>query len=301
MPTDIYGFLEVRHPYPYDSAASWICSMDLAPLHDGMDYAALGCLFGVRNWLSWKPAAADRGLPPDVSATVRDDYEKWSRLDGAIHGATWVSWAELRDLDLSDPAPGRGVLEIQERPRVDHPEYDRWPAGNPEWHGLRRRIRIGDEWPNDVVEAYGVPPVGSTPADASPGCWATADARFQYDSWTRQDVIGPGTGWEHLFNVMYAPSDSASAMTGYVWSSGSTSTIASDSEECTSYVRAAWQAPGYVRTAGTPANVNHSTGQDSQDQLSGSAADRAPVSAAAGRGHSRRASARRPTADPTRG
>ncbi len=207
MPTDIYGFFEVRHPHAdadWYGKEPWVCLMGLSPLYDDGDYAAFGCLFGVRNWLSWQPVAAGRGLPVDVSGHVRGDYEKWSRLDGAIHGASWVSWSEIRDLDLSVPAPGRGVLQMQARPRAGPPEHDRWPAGSPEWSGLLRQIRIDDEWPDDIVETFGVPPIGATPAEASPGCWVNSEARFQYDSRTREDFIGPGTGWGHVFAVMRA-------------------------------------------------------------------------------------------------
>jgi hypothetical protein len=37
--------------------------MDLWPLYDQTDYAAFGCLFGVRNYAGFQPLAPDRGLP----------------------------------------------------------------------------------------------------------------------------------------------------------------------------------------------------------------------------------------------
>ena len=189
MPTDIYGFFEVRHPHADEDwygRESWLCMMPLSPLYDGGDYTAFGCLFGVRNWLGWEPVAAGRGLPAEVSSPVRADYDAAVRMDAAIHGATWVSWAELRDLDMSVLPAACGVLRVHEAP------------------GLIRQFRVVDKWPAEVVGKYGVPPVGTSPAEASPGRWEEAGVTFEYGPMTRQDVLGPGTGWEHVFAVMHA-------------------------------------------------------------------------------------------------
>ncbi|MCZ7427727.1 hypothetical protein O7607_18475 [Micromonospora sp. WMMA1949] len=152
MPTDIYGFFEVRHPHAdadWHGRESWLCMMPLSPLYDDGDYTAFGCLFGVRNWLGWEPVAAGRGLPAEVSSPVRADYDEAVRMDAAIHGATWVSWAELRDLDMSVPPAACGVLRVHEAP------------------GLIRQFRVVDEWPAEVVGKYGVPPVGTSPAEVT--------------------------------------------------------------------------------------------------------------------------------------
>ncbi|WP_055479243.1 hypothetical protein [Sphaerimonospora mesophila] len=102
MGTDIYGYIEARHPSAdedwYDGDA-WAVFMPLYPLYDGGDHESFGCLFGVRDRLGWSPAAAGRGLPADASEPVRIEYEDSVRIDAAIHGCTWVTWAELRDLD----------------------------------------------------------------------------------------------------------------------------------------------------------------------------------------------------------
>lgn len=130
--TGIYGSIEVRDlsRAAWDPEMPWFGCVDLWPLYPNNEYASFGCLFGVRNWPGWQPVAAGRGLPDDVSTAVRTEYEKCARLDDAIHGSTWVSWPELRDLDVTvtPPAP--------------HQEM------------------------------------------------------------TRLDVLGPGTGWEHVFAVM---------------------------------------------------------------------------------------------------
>jgi hypothetical protein len=72
--------------------------MELWPLYDQRDYAAFGCLFGVRNQAGYRPLAAGRGLPRDVSSGLRAESEPWV-AEGHLTGATWVSWAEIAALD----------------------------------------------------------------------------------------------------------------------------------------------------------------------------------------------------------
>jgi hypothetical protein len=159
--------------------------MDLWPLYPNNDYAAFGCLFGVRNWPGWEPVAANRGLPGDVSEAVRTEYEDSARLDEAVHGSTWVSWPELRDLDMTVTPQARGVLGLGPRP-----------------HGPWWQYRIDDQWPDKVVTTYGLPPGGQSPIDAPYGTWQQGATTFEYKKMSRLDVLGPGTGWEHVFAVM---------------------------------------------------------------------------------------------------
>ncbi|MCC5580332.1 hypothetical protein IMZ11_32405 [Microtetraspora sp. AC03309] len=189
MGTDIYGFIEVRHlsvGKDWHEGEAWAVCMRLDVLYEGSDYAAFGCLFGVRDWLGWTPVAAERGLPADVSESVRTEYERDARLDDAIHSCTWVSWAELRELDMTVRPAARGMLEIHPRP----------------W--MIERYRIDDQWPDEVVEQYGMPPLGASPVEAPAGRWEVAGATLEYGPVTRLDVLGPGTGWEHVFEVMRA-------------------------------------------------------------------------------------------------
>jgi hypothetical protein len=187
--TDIYGAVEVcdLHSAASQDEAPWVRGIDLHPLYPGGDYSPLGCLFGIRNWNGWEPVAAGRGLPADVSETVRQDYEQLAAVDAAIGGSTWVSWPELRDLDMTGTPSARGVLDVNENGSSLHHCY-----------------RVEDEWPAEVVAEYGPPPLGASPVGAAYGSWQHGTTTLTYKRVTRNDVLGPGTGWEHVFAVMRA-------------------------------------------------------------------------------------------------
>jgi hypothetical protein len=187
--TDMYGAIEVYRLAPHDDPADvepWMRAMDLYPLYRSNDYLAFGCLFGVRNWPGWEPVAARRGLPGDVSGSVCAEFEADARIDDAMGEQTWVSWAELKALDMTVTPRCRGVLQTS-------------PAGGGCWYQ-----RVDDEWPADIVAEYGVPPLGLNPAEAPYGSWHVGGVRLEYRALTRLDAVGPGTGWEHVFAVMKA-------------------------------------------------------------------------------------------------
>jgi hypothetical protein len=187
--TDIYGAIEVYRLAPHDDPADiepWIRAMDLYPLYPNSDYLAFGCLFGVRNWAGWEPIAARRGLPRDVSDAVRTEFEAGAREDEAIGQQTWVSWTELKNLDWTVTPGCRGALRV-------------WSSPN-----AYRYMAVDDGWPADIVAEYGMPPLGPTPAEAPYGTWQAGGARLEYRAVTRDDALGPGTGWEHVFAVMRA-------------------------------------------------------------------------------------------------
>ncbi|GAA2559308.1 hypothetical protein GCM10010435_33110 [Winogradskya consettensis] len=189
MSTDIYGVIEVYQLRPHDDPDDmepWTRAMDLYPLYPNNNYFAFGCLFGVRNWANWEPIAARRGLPGDVSDAVRTEFQSDAGIDAAVGDQTWVSWAELKDLDMTVTPQCRGVLQ-------------KWSA-----KGDCSYWRVDDEWPADIVTRYGVPPLGPTPAQAPYGSWQVDDERLEYVSLSRLDALGPGTGWEHVFAVMRA-------------------------------------------------------------------------------------------------
>lgn len=73
-----------------DADGYWQLEVDLLDFRPPRDYVAWDCLFGVRGTGDVeRPLFADRGLPDDVSESVREaavgDYQ---------HSHTYVSWAE---------------------------------------------------------------------------------------------------------------------------------------------------------------------------------------------------------------
>ncbi|QIQ02045.1 hypothetical protein [Streptomyces liangshanensis] len=190
MSTDIHGGIEFRHPgvdAGYYDGEPWVMAMDLWPLYDQSDYAAFGYLFGVRNYAGFRPLAADRGLPPDLSDGLRAELELMVEA-GELHGATWVSWAELSRLDLtSAPAGYAGRLTWS---RESLPSL------------LHQRL-VPAQWPREVLEAVGPPPLGLD-RSAHLTEWVTGDLRCRYEPLTAGFLLGSTTQWPHVFAVMKA-------------------------------------------------------------------------------------------------
>ncbi|MEV5981853.1 hypothetical protein [Streptomyces sp. NPDC052114] len=190
MGTDIHGGIEFRHPSAgadfYDGEP-WVTAMDLWPLYDEVDYAAFGCLFGVRNDAGYRPLAAGRGLPDDLSGRLREELASWV-ADGELDGATWVSWAELAGLD-PDAGPDRYVGRLS------------WEHVSSPY--LRHRRMLPARWPDEVVATVGPPPPGlDTARDHLE--WQVEDLVCRYEPLAAGSILGPGTHWPHVFAVMKA-------------------------------------------------------------------------------------------------
>ncbi|MEV5974135.1 hypothetical protein [Streptomyces sp. NPDC051921] len=102
MGTDIYGHVEclpTHRRLDEEDVSGWRRAVDLDLLYGGRCYDAFGCLFGVRNHAGFRPLAADRGLPGDVSAEVLSAYESWGP---SAYGASWIGWAELARVDWDE-------------------------------------------------------------------------------------------------------------------------------------------------------------------------------------------------------
>lgn len=88
----------------------WYAVIDAGELLD-RNYDAFGMLFGVRNRAGFAPVADHRGLPADVSDSVREhgtppedaDDEMWI----CYHSPTWVSWAEIKAINWEESALDR--------------------------------------------------------------------------------------------------------------------------------------------------------------------------------------------------
>jgi len=141
--TDTYRAIEVHDLAGALSnhEAPWVRCLDLYPLYPGGDYSPLGCLSGIRNWNGWEPVAEGRGQPADVAEAVRKDYEYDAEIDPAVGGSTWISWPQLRDLDMTVTPLARCVLEANENGSSPYRYY-----------------RIEDEWSADIVADYGSAP-----------------------------------------------------------------------------------------------------------------------------------------------
>ncbi|MGW0957703.1 hypothetical protein ACWD4K_01325 [Streptomyces gelaticus] len=167
MSTDIYGGIEYRHPgvgTDYYEGEPWITAMDLWPLYDQSDYAAFGCLFGVRNYAGFRPLAADRGLPPDLSSGRREQLR--ALVDaGDLTGATWVSWAEIAALDLAsapDHYACRLTWSTSSLPSLLHQQLvpTQWPRKS-----LQRLAHHRTNWSMRLSPRSG--PVGTSSAGMS--------------------------------------------------------------------------------------------------------------------------------------
>ncbi|TJZ99596.1 hypothetical protein [Actinacidiphila oryziradicis] len=192
MSTDIHGGIEFRHPgvgTDYEGEP-WIAAMDLWPLYDQTDYAAFGCLFGVRNYAGFRPLAAGRGLPSDLSSGLRAQLES-SVAAGDLTGASWVSWKELARLDLTstpDHFVGRLTWSTMSSPSLLHQQL------------------VPSPWPPDVLAAVGQPPPELDLA-AHGREWTTTDLHCRYEPLAAGAVLGEGSHWPHVFTVMRALAD----------------------------------------------------------------------------------------------
>lgn len=190
MSTDIHGGIEFRHPgvdTGFYDGEPWVAAMDIWPLYDETDYAAFGCLFGVRNYAGFPPLAPDRGLPADLSSGMRSQLESGVGA-GGLHGATWVSWAELASMDRATPPGdhiGRLTWRTKSLPSTAH------------------RHLVSDAWPPEALAAVGVPPPDWARTTERVE-WTTDEVMCVYEPLTVGAVLGPSTHWPHVFAVMKA-------------------------------------------------------------------------------------------------
>jgi hypothetical protein len=191
--TDIHGGIEFRHPgvgTDYYEGETWVTAMDLWPLYDQTDYAAFGCLFGVRNYAGYRPLAAGRGLPHDVSSGLRAQLEPWV-AEGHLTGATWVSWAEIAELDpgsAPDHYVGRLTWSSLSMPSMLHQQL------------------VPAEWSPELVAAVGPRPP-ELEGSSRYAEWTSEDLRCKYEPLTVDSILGGESHWKHVFAVMKALAD----------------------------------------------------------------------------------------------
>jgi hypothetical protein len=96
MGCDIHTYAERKVGDSYELIA------DLRPF-DWRSYGMYGFLAGVRNYSDVPALAADRGIPPDASASVRKAHH------GGYHSESWVDVLELTRFDYDQPVEDRRV------------------------------------------------------------------------------------------------------------------------------------------------------------------------------------------------
>lgn len=85
MGCDIHSYAEKK------VEGKWETVRELRPF-DWRSYGMYGFLADVRNYSDVPPIAERRGIPPDTSAYVKEEYEGWS---SDAHSASWLSVNEL--------------------------------------------------------------------------------------------------------------------------------------------------------------------------------------------------------------
>ncbi|HEY1180541.1 MAG TPA: hypothetical protein VGF17_30665 [Phytomonospora sp.] len=188
MGTDISGFVEVR---PHQrrrttTLAAWEFVADLDHLYDGRSYDLFGCLFGVRNFAGFRPVAAGRGLPEDLSSRGAAEWKDWCQ---GAHDPTWITWAELAAIDLDEPA---------ERPDLRYHHYRRTADGE-----LTRVSKFsGGARVTELIAASGMTPADGAVPWPEGTEWSDGDDVYRIERLVRRDVL-PGC-MSVLWKVMAA-------------------------------------------------------------------------------------------------
>ncbi|RFS80971.1 hypothetical protein D0T12_34435 [Actinomadura spongiicola] len=196
MGTSIRGFVECRTwgPGLDIGETAWYPAIELSMLGMTRDYSAFACLFGVRNLPGhWRPVAADRGLPTDVSETVRAEHASWG---DAAFGATWLGWDEVLTIDWAEPAIPRAT---------DIARYRRRPDGTLE---LVHR----EDWSRGFARASGVDTQTLDPDRISElweeGTeWEVGTTLYRVERARRRDAVPADGPWQPVWTVMRALAD----------------------------------------------------------------------------------------------
>ncbi|MER7174460.1 hypothetical protein [Streptomyces mesophilus] len=105
MSTEVSGMIECRPGArlwgPDDEDSVWHAAIDLFFLDTGNAYDALACLFGIRNYLGFRPLAEGRGLPTDASDGLQTECAGYGGSPDT-YGTTWITWAELAAADWQE-------------------------------------------------------------------------------------------------------------------------------------------------------------------------------------------------------
>ncbi|MGC0418146.1 hypothetical protein [Embleya sp. AB8] len=200
MGMDISGFVECRAWPPREAkgetnvegggegeGVAWRAAIDLFCLNTTRNYDAFGCLFGMRNYANFSPLAAERGLPVDVSETVRAELVRVAEWGDEVHGTTWITWAELKVVDWDEPA---------ERADSRLHQYRQTPEG--------LRFVGKAAWDETFAQAVG-PAAGvvGQPTEWPEGSeWLVGDTLYRAERIRRRDAVREDGEWAPVWTVM---------------------------------------------------------------------------------------------------
>ncbi|MFG2913712.1 hypothetical protein ACGF0D_12575 [Kitasatospora sp. NPDC048298] len=196
MGTTVHGFVECRTwgaGLGVEETA-WYPAIELSMLGMTRDYAAFACLFGVRDLSGhWRPVAAGRGLPVDVSENARAEHASWGE---AAFGATWLGWNEILAVDWDEPALPRAT-------RITR--YRRLPEGTLE-------LVHTEDWSRAFARASGVNTLTVDPGRigelwAEGTEWDTGALLFRAERHRRRDAVPADGSWQPVWTVMRTLAD----------------------------------------------------------------------------------------------
>jgi len=105
--TDISGWVEYQLTGSSSDESMWYPVIRIGCL-PSRNYDMFGCLFGVRNSAHFKPIAANRGTPSDVSYDARGELREIAdaepKLRDEFHSYSWIRWAEIKNIDWEEEA-----------------------------------------------------------------------------------------------------------------------------------------------------------------------------------------------------
>lgn len=154
------------------------------------------------NYAHFVPIAPDRGLPNDLSPTIKSEVagitsdEGWSisaaeaqalLLGAGLHNPTWISWKEIQAINLDEEAA---------EPDARLTRYKRAENGDLIYDGKSL-------WDKAFGQAAGIDVqtvLQDTPRWQEGQTWETAEYVFRAERLTRRDALG--SNWRLLFRLM---------------------------------------------------------------------------------------------------
>ncbi|MEU9080382.1 hypothetical protein ACFYUY_26460 [Kitasatospora sp. NPDC004745] len=193
MGTTVQGSVECRTwgPGLGVGETAWYPAIELPMLGVPKDYDAFACLFGVRDLGGhWRPVAADRGLPADVSERVRAEHASWGEV---AFGASWLDWNEVLAVDWDEPAVPRATRIARYRRLAD---------------GTLELVHRAD-WSRGFARASGVDTLRVDPGRigelwAEGTEWDTGATVYRAERARRRDAVPADGPWQPVWTVMRA-------------------------------------------------------------------------------------------------